>query len=184
MKSSFADDPSLSGRLFDLLETIFPGVRKVAQNAGALGASWESVSTPFVRLEHGRLVSHVGVIELSLVLLGRVERVGAIHGVATHPEARRRGHYRGLMEEVLRHCADRFEAARRRRAGRPAARPDARPIGQPVDEVVICFSADQLGVDAEVGPHVFDHDGPSYLMVHGLFAAEDRTFTLPRSART
>jgi hypothetical protein len=68
----------------------FPGVRQTAKNAAALGASWESASTPFLCFEQGRAVSHVGVIELSLVLLGHIARVGAVHGVATHPDFRRR----------------------------------------------------------------------------------------------
>jgi predicted N-acetyltransferase YhbS len=95
--------------LFDFLETAFPGLRKAAEQARALGATWESVSTPFLLFEEGRIVSHVGVLELPLVLLGRVVPVGAIHAVATHPGFRRRGYYRRLMEEMLSYCADRYE---------------------------------------------------------------------------
>ena len=288
MRRSFSEDPSLSERVFDLLDTVFPGVRRVAQNAAALGASWESVSTPFVHIEHGRAVSHVGVIELSLVLLGRIVTVGSVHGVATHPHARRRGHYRRLMEEVLEYCATRFETlilttehpeyfapfgfrvvqehlftvkcdAVEGRDGfcvldpsdagdvallqrllqerqpvsqvvgvvnekavfcfNEGSRPlhyapdldvvvclemDARllklfdivgpavpplvhvleRIPQRFDEVEICFNPDRLAVQATPTAAVFDHDGPSYLMVRGPFAADGRAFTLPRSART
>jgi predicted N-acetyltransferase YhbS len=288
MKYSFSDNPALSERLFDLLDTVFPGVRQVAQNARALGAPWESVSTPFIHFEQGRAIAHVGVIELSLVLLGRTVTVGSIHGVATHPEARRRGHFRRLMEEVLQYCAGRYEtlmlttehpeyfapfgfrvvkehlftvkcdsaggsdgfrlldtsqtgdiallhrlletrqavsqvvgavnekavfcfnegsrplhyaadldvtACLELEEGRlklfdivgPKIPPLARVlerIPQRLDEAAICFSADQLAVEAEATPYVLDHDGPSYLMVHGPFAAEGQPFTLPRSART
>jgi predicted N-acetyltransferase YhbS len=288
MKHSFSDNPALSERLFDLLDTVFPGVRQVAQNARALGAPWESVSTPFIHFEQGRAIAHVGVIELSLVLLGRTVTVGSIHGVATHPEARRRGHFRRLMEEVLQYCAGRYEtlmlttehpeyfapfgfrvvkehlftvkcdsaggsdgfrlldtsqtgdiallhrlletrqavsqvvgavnekavfcfnegsrplhyaadldvtACLELEEGRlklfdivgPKIPPLARVlerIPQRLDEAAICFSADQLAVEAEATPYVLDHDGPSYLMVHGPFAAEGQPFTLPRSART
>jgi predicted N-acetyltransferase YhbS len=288
MKYSFSDNPALSERLFDLLDTVFPGVRQVAQNARALGAPWESVSTPFIHFEQGRAIAHVGVIELSLVLLGRTVTVGSIHGVATHPEARRRGHFRRLMEEVLQYCAGRYEtlmlttehpeyfapfgfrvvkehlftvkcdsaggsdgfrlldtsqtgdiallhrlletrqavsqvvgavnekavfcfnegsrplhyaadldviACLELEEGRlklfdivgPKIPPLARVlerIPQRLDEAAICFSADQLAVEAEATPYVLDHDGPSYLMVRGPFAAEGQPFTLPRSART
>ena len=44
LKRAFSEDPGLSEQLFDLLDSVFPGVREVAQNARALGASWESVS--------------------------------------------------------------------------------------------------------------------------------------------
>jgi predicted N-acetyltransferase YhbS len=288
MKHSFSDNPALSERLFDLLDTVFPGVRQVARNARALGASWESVSTPFIHFERGRAVAHVGVIELSLVLLGQTVTVGSIHGVATHPNARRRGHFRRLMEEALQYCADRYETLilttehpeyfapfgfrvvqehlftvkcdsaggndgfrllDMRQAGELALlhrlleerqaisqvvgvvnekavfcfNEGSRPlhyaadldvivcleleerrlklfdivgpkipplahvierIPQPLDEVATCFSADQLAEKAEATPYVLDHDGPSYLMVRGPFAAEGQPFTLPRSART
>ncbi len=109
MKRSFSDDPALSDDLFDLLDTVFPGLRQTAENARALGAPWESVSTPFLFVDDGRLVSHVGVIELPLVLLGRSVTVGSIHAVATHPHYRRRGYYRRLMEQVLEDCEKRYE---------------------------------------------------------------------------
>jgi len=288
MKYSFSNDPALSERLFDLLDTVFPGLRQAAQNARALGAPWESVSTPFIRFEQGRAVSHVGVIELSLVLLGQTVTAGSIHGVATHPDARRCGHFRRLMEEVLRYCASRYktlilttehpeyfapfgfrivkehlftvrcDSAGGRDGFRlldprqasdlallhrllearqavsqvvgvvnekavfcfnegsrplhyaedldvivcleleerglklfdivgPKIPPLARVlerIPQRLEEVAICFSADQLAVEAEATPYVLDHDGPSYLMVRSPFAAAGQTFTLPRSART
>jgi hypothetical protein len=57
-------------------------------------------------------------------------------------------------------------------------------IPQRLEEIAICFSPDRLGVEAESTPYLFDHDGPSYLMARGPFAAEGRPFTLPRSART
>jgi hypothetical protein len=57
-------------------------------------------------------------------------------------------------------------------------------VPYPVEEVAICFSPDRLAVNAEAKPYLFDHDGPSYLMVRGPFAAEGHAFTLPRSART
>ncbi|MBN1911621.1 MAG: GNAT family N-acetyltransferase [Pirellulales bacterium] len=109
MKRSFADDLDLMETLLVLLDLVFPGLRRNAQNVRTFGTSWESVSTPFVHSEQGRAVSHVGVIELSLVLLGRTVKVGSIHAVATHPEFRRRGHYRRTMEEALHHCSDRYE---------------------------------------------------------------------------
>lgn len=109
MKGSFSADPTLSERVFDLLDVVFPGVPQVAQNARALGASWESVSTPFVHIDGARVISHVGVIELPLILHGQLVRVGSIHAVATHPDSRRRGYYGQLMEEILHHCAPRYK---------------------------------------------------------------------------
>ena len=288
MRCSFSAEPDLGPTLFELLDSVFPGIRHGASSARALGAAWESVSTPFVCFEGGRAVSHVGVIELSLVVLGRAVKVGSIHAVATHPDHRHRGLYRRVMDEALRHCASRYETVilttehpeyfapfgfrhvpehvftiRLESAGSPgglrrldlgvpedlallhrllATRAPVSEVVGVVDEkavflfnegrrplyhvadldVVVCmelegsrlalfdivgprvpplaelvgrlpnrveevevnFSADRLGTDARPVPRLLDHDGPSYLMVRGPFAAEGHAFTLPRSART
>jgi predicted N-acetyltransferase YhbS len=288
MKHSYSNDADLVEKVFDLLDHVFPGARQVAENARALGASWESVSTPFVRFKDGRAVSHVGVIEIPLVLLGRAVRVGSVHGVATHPDHRHRGYFRALMEEVLEHCEGRYETLILTTEHPEYFEPfgfrvlqehhfivqidsqggiddlrlidveDADDIAtlhrlletrEPVSEVVgvvsekgvfcfnegsrllhysedldviiclevegarlmlydvvgpelpslaallasvprrleevdICFAADRFASQARATPYLFDHDGPSYFMARGPFAAEGRPFTLPRSART
>ena len=288
MQQSFSTDPTLGERLFDLLDTVFPGLRQVADNARALGAPWESVSTPFIVREGARVLSHVGVIELSLIVLGEKVTVGSIHGVATHPDCRRRGYYRQVVEEALRYCDQRYatqilttehpeyfqpfgfrvvqeqvftvryQPARHGNGMRLLDLDDARNVTllhrlletrtsvpqvvgvanekavfcfnegsrplsyaedldvilcleqegtrltlfdvvgpqipplsalvermpQPVGEVSICFSPDRLAVAAEAKPYIFEHDGLSYFMVRGPFAAEWHPFSLPRSART
>jgi GNAT superfamily N-acetyltransferase len=107
---SFAEDITLSDRLFNLLEIVFPeiGIRDAAQVGRALGASWESASTPFMRLHDDLAISHVGVLEIPMQLMGQSITVGGIHGVCTHPEFRRRGYYREIMEEVLDYCDRRY----------------------------------------------------------------------------
>jgi hypothetical protein len=54
-------------------------------------------------------VAHVGLLEIPMVVAGREQRVGGIHAVATHPERRRRGLYRSVMEEALAHADTRYE---------------------------------------------------------------------------
>jgi GNAT superfamily N-acetyltransferase len=260
----------------------------VANNAARLGASWEAVSTPFLYVEDGQAVSHVGIIPLPLVLLGQAVTVGTIHAVATHPNFRRQGYYRHLMDEVLHYAANRYETLILTTEHPEYFTPfgfrvidehfftvrcdvtdgtegfrlldthDANDLAllhrllevrAPVSQVVspfkekaifcfnegwrplhyspdldvlacleregthltlfdlvgptipsldtvlaripdrlqqidICFSPDRLGVSPEPTPYIFDHDGPSYLMARGPFAAEGHAFTLPRSART
>jgi hypothetical protein len=57
-------------------------------------------------------------------------------------------------------------------------------IPPPVEEVEFCFSPDRFAAEAQATPWVFEHDGPSYLMIRGPFAAENTPFALPRSSRT
>lgn len=108
-QQSFADNPTLKKQIFHLLETCFPGITQAEHESLSLGYPWEKVSTPFVRF-HGELaITHVGVLELPLVVMGHPVRVGGIHAVGTRPEFRRRGYYRQVMTEVLQYCASRYD---------------------------------------------------------------------------
>lgn len=288
MQYSFSTDPTLSKPLLDLIDTVFPGLGQVAENARALGAPWEAASTPFVIREGERVLSHVGVIELSLIVLGQPTTMGSVHGVATHPDYRHRGYFRQLIEEALQYCAPRYATqilttehpeyfepfgfrvvqeygftARIQSTGHkdglrllnlhdtqdiallhrllatrtpvsqvvgvvnekavfcfnegsrplyyaadldvllcleqkgshltlfdvvgprlPSLAEIVERLPRAVAEVTLCFSPDRLNVMAEAQPYLFEHDGPSYFMVRGPFAAEGHPFSLPRSART
>ncbi|MBW4564654.1 MAG: GNAT family N-acetyltransferase [Mojavia pulchra JT2-VF2] len=108
-KHSFSVDPSLSNKLFDLLEVTFPGISSAAECARKLGASWEAASTPFIRLHDDIAITHVGVVEIPMQIMGQKVTVGGIHAVSTHPEFRRRGYYREVMNEVLEYCDQLYE---------------------------------------------------------------------------
>src|SRR5262249_28540546 len=56
-----------------------------------------------------RPVSHVGVLEIPMMLEGREVRAGGIHAVCTHPDFRGRGLYKALMSEVMRWCHNRYQ---------------------------------------------------------------------------
>ncbi|MBD2196711.1 MULTISPECIES: GNAT family N-acetyltransferase [Calothrix] len=108
-QQSFAVDPSLSGKLFDLLEITFPGLSSLAECGRKLGASWEAASTPFIYFHEGIAISHVGVVEIPFYIMGKRVTVGGIHAVATRPEFRRKGYYRAVMNEVLEYCDKLYE---------------------------------------------------------------------------
>jgi GNAT superfamily N-acetyltransferase len=108
-RRSYAADAGLCERVFDLLDTWLPELRQQRRRAERLDWRWEDASTPFVYTEAGRVIAHVGLLELPLWLLGAERRVGGIHAVCTLKERRRQGHYRRLMEEVLAYCEGRYE---------------------------------------------------------------------------
>ncbi|MBD2776207.1 GNAT family N-acetyltransferase [Iningainema tapete] len=105
-------EPGLSSRLFNLLEIVFAeiGITGAAECARRLGAAWEEASTPFMRFQDGMLVSHVGVVEIPLQLMGERVTVAGVHAVCTHPDFRRRGYYREVMTQVLDYCDERYKA--------------------------------------------------------------------------
>lgn len=100
---------SLDPGLAFLLGRVWPGLPAGVARAGALGFAWTAASTPFVRREGGRVVGHVGLVELPLVIGGRPVAVGSIHAVCTDPERRRRGLGRALLREALAEADRRFE---------------------------------------------------------------------------
>ncbi len=93
-------------RVFDLLETT--GVSTGRRNAEAFGAPWEGASTPFMVWDGDRVVSHVGLLPLPLRIMGQDVTVGGVHGVATHRNHRRRGHFRSLIEELIQFVEPRY----------------------------------------------------------------------------
>jgi GNAT superfamily N-acetyltransferase len=98
-------DPALAS----LLGRVWPALPAGVARAEALGFAWAAVSTPFVRREGGRIVGHVGLIELPLVVAGQRRVVGAIHAVCTDPDRRGRGLGRALMAEALRAADARYD---------------------------------------------------------------------------
>jgi GNAT superfamily N-acetyltransferase len=108
-KQSFSADPNLSDKLFDLLEDTFPGLSSMAECGRKLGASWETASTPFIRFHDDIAITHVGVLEIPMQIMGQRLTVGGVHAVATRSEFRKRGYYRQVMEEVLEYCDQHYE---------------------------------------------------------------------------
>jgi len=108
-KRSFDENVNVSQKMFDLLEIVFPGMRNAAAEIKKLGASWEDASTPFICFQDDVAISHVGVLEIPMQIMNHLTTVGGIHAVATHPNFRRQGYYRAVMEEVLRYCDHLYE---------------------------------------------------------------------------
>ncbi|MFH1465022.1 MAG: GNAT family N-acetyltransferase [Pseudomonadota bacterium] len=105
-------DPSERAALMSLLDATWPGLAARFDAAARLGWPVGEHSTPFVTREGGRLASHVGVLDLPVMLGGRERRIAGLHGVCTLPEARRRGHARAALAQAMEHVAAHFGAAK------------------------------------------------------------------------
>ena len=108
-RRNYADDPTLGDRVFELLETWFTGIAKPRAAASSLGSQWDDCSTPFVIEKEGRIVSHVGLLDMSYVIEGERHQLGGVHGVCTFESERRKGHFRRIMEELLEFCEGRYD---------------------------------------------------------------------------
>ena len=107
-RRSYADESGLLERVFSLLDLAFPGLPARKRAVEPFGLRWDEVSTPFLLTEGDQPVTHVGVLEVPMVVAGRDTLVGGIHAVCTHPDHRRRGYYRLVMEEALAWCDERY----------------------------------------------------------------------------
>ncbi|MFV8753041.1 GNAT family N-acetyltransferase [Nannocystaceae bacterium ST9] len=105
----YPDDPSLRADTLALLGGIWTRLPSAVERARSWGADWFEVSTPFVHVEQGRVVAHVGVLEIPFVLEGRPRTIAGIHAVCAHRDHRRRGHVRDLMERALAWIDERWE---------------------------------------------------------------------------
>ncbi len=106
----FSEDPGLCDGIFDLLGRWIPALPEMRRAAERLGDwRWEDLSTPFALVEDGRVISHVGVLDVPLVVCGREQAYAGIHAVCTLESRRRQGLYRRVMEEVLDWCDKRYE---------------------------------------------------------------------------
>jgi predicted N-acetyltransferase YhbS len=107
-RREYLEEPGLSDRVFELLETWFTGISEPRRVALQLGGCWDDCSTPFVCEIDGRIVSHVGLLEMPYVVRGERVAFGGVHGVCTLESERRKGHFRRLMDELLAYCEGRY----------------------------------------------------------------------------
>jgi predicted N-acetyltransferase YhbS len=97
----YPNDPALRAETLDLLGSIWKRLPSAVVRARASGVDWFEVSTPFLEYEAGRIVAHVGVLEIPVVLDGEAQTIAGVHAVCSHPEHRGRGHVRAAMERAL-----------------------------------------------------------------------------------
>jgi GNAT superfamily N-acetyltransferase len=98
--------------LHALQDRIWPQMSTRIEDARKLGVHWEASTTPFVWVEEGRALAHVGVIAHPLRLLGEDRVAAGIHAVCTDPDARGRGLGRRCMEAALAWIDERFDLAK------------------------------------------------------------------------
>lgn len=108
---AYPSDPSLRAEALDLLGLMWTKLPGAVVRARGSGADWFEVSTPFLQSQAGRIVAHVGVLEIPMILDGQPRIVAGIHAVCTHPEQRGRGHMRAAMQRALAWADARYETA-------------------------------------------------------------------------
>jgi GNAT superfamily N-acetyltransferase len=104
--------PAFWDQVLQLYDTAWPGMSRRLAASEALGFPWAACTTPFVWVEGGRPLAHVGVLAHPLRLHGEDRIVAGLHAVVTHPQARGRGLARRLLEAALAHVDQHYDAAK------------------------------------------------------------------------
>lgn len=108
---SYPSDAALRSETLALLGGIWTKLPGAVAQAQGMGADWFELSTPFIEYEGGRVVAHVGVLEIPTTIDGERTTIAGVHAVCAHPEHRGRGHMRAAMQRALDHVDARFETA-------------------------------------------------------------------------
>ena len=108
MKASYANDPTLYERCLTTMDTIFPGVKKMADQGRARNACWDKASTPFILEKSKKVIAHVGLLPFEVVVEGNTFHAAAVHGIYTIETERRKGYFKQLMNEALLHVQQHY----------------------------------------------------------------------------
>jgi GNAT superfamily N-acetyltransferase len=111
MLASYINDPTLFDRCISLIDSIFPGIKKVAQRGMQFQARWDRASMPFIAEDKGAVIAHLGILPIDMMLDGRLHHIGALHGICVQESYRGRGIFKKLMHEAMNYVHDHFDSA-------------------------------------------------------------------------
>lgn len=109
MKANYATDPTLYERCLSTMDTIFPGVKKMADQGRTRNSYWDKTSTPFIVEKGNEVVAHVGLLPFEVVVEGKTFHATAVHGIYTIETERRKGLFKQLMNEALVHIKQHYD---------------------------------------------------------------------------
>jgi len=108
---TYEKDDTLFLECINLMDSIFPGIKKIALSGMQHGARWEDISLPFVIKDRGEIVAHLGIIPMDVILNNKRQRLAALHGICVKESHRRRGLFNTLMEEAMSYIKQHFDAS-------------------------------------------------------------------------
>lgn len=94
-----------------LIDSCFPGIKRLADEGKRYDAHWDKVSTPFVYFVEEKLVGHIGLIPFQLTINGQLHQAAAVHGVCVKESFRRRGIFNALMQEAMLYVKQHYDLA-------------------------------------------------------------------------
>lgn len=111
MLANYNKDPMLFERCINLMDGIFPGIKKVAVDGIKYNARWDRISIPFIVEVSGNVIAHLGLIPFEVMLNNKPCKIAALHGICVHEAYRGQGFFKQLMREALEYIDKNFTAA-------------------------------------------------------------------------
>lgn len=91
----------------NLLDESFPGIKANILRCEKLGYPW--ISRPFQKLEKGKALAHVGLLDIPLYVNGSSYPTVALHAICTQASHRSQGLAMQLILEALQYAKERYE---------------------------------------------------------------------------
>lgn len=96
--------------LLALLDGAFPGLGERATWSAACGYRWSDVSAPTLILDGDGPITHIGLLDIPVVIDDQPALVGGVHAVCTRPDRRKQGYFRQAMTDLLERIDGRYHA--------------------------------------------------------------------------
>lgn len=101
MQASYAKDSELFSRTVNLVDSIFPGAKRMITQGQEFGADWQTATIPFLIEKNNELIAHLGMVPISIDVNGAQHHTAALHAICVKPKFRGQGHFQALMQEAL-----------------------------------------------------------------------------------
>ncbi|MDX1901001.1 MAG: GNAT family N-acetyltransferase [Gammaproteobacteria bacterium] len=111
MYLSYEKDNTLFSKCIDLMDSIFPGIKKIAMFGMEYNARWDKISLPFVIKDKDEVIAHLGIIPMDVMLNNKHQRIAALHGICVKESHRRKGLFDALMNESMSYIHQHFDAS-------------------------------------------------------------------------
>lgn len=110
MQTSYAKDGELFSRTLNLIDSIFPGAKRMIARGQELGANWQTASIPFLIEKNNQLIAHLGIVPITIRMNHVTHQTAALHAICVKPNFRGQGHFKALMHEALEYLQTHFDS--------------------------------------------------------------------------
>lgn len=110
MHASYAKDSELFLRTINLIDSVFPGAKRMIMKGQEFGANWQAASIPFLIERNNELIAHLSIVPIDIEINHVHYQTAALHAICVKPKFRGQGHFTSLMQEALEYIQTHFDS--------------------------------------------------------------------------